>query len=97
MDETNNRGGQPGNDNAHRGSLVRAAIRRALAENEAKGRDVLLNIVNSMIEKAQEGDKDARKELFDRLDGKPEQNQNTNLSGSLSVNWPLPKSAKEGG
>jgi hypothetical protein len=63
-------GAPKGNQNAHNGSLVRGAIRRALAENEAKGRDSLNNIVRKMIDDAETGDREARREFFDRLDGK---------------------------
>lgn len=69
-----NRGGQPGNQNARTGSLVRGAIRRVLAENEAKGRESLVNIVRNLVDKAElEGDLPSAKELFDRLDGKANQ------------------------
>jgi hypothetical protein len=63
-------GAPKGNQNAHVGSVIRGAIRRALAENEAKGRDSLLNIVNKMIEQAEDGNLFAARELFDRIDGK---------------------------
>jgi hypothetical protein len=72
MSETNV-GGQPGNQNARKGSMIRGAIRRALAEDEAKGRETLQEIVRKMIEDAANGDRDARRELFDRVDGKPQQ------------------------
>ena len=72
MSETN-RGGQPGNQNARVGSLVRGAIRRVLSENEAQGRESLTAIVRKMIDDAENGDKEARRELFDRLDGKAAQ------------------------
>ena len=73
MAETN-KGGQPGNQNARVGSIVRGAIRRVLAENEAQGRQSLTNIVRNLVDKAElEGDLPAAKELFDRLDGKANQ------------------------
>jgi hypothetical protein len=66
-----NRGGQPGNNNAWVGSVVRGAIRRVLHENEAQGRDSLTNIVRKLVDKAElEGDLPATRELFDRIDGK---------------------------
>lgn len=93
MSETS--GGQPGNQNAHRGSLVKGAIRRALAEREAQGRDSLLNVVRKMIDDAEEGDKEARREFFDRLDGKAA--QSLTVAGDAEnplqiMQWPLPKS-----
>lgn len=66
-------GGQPGNQNPRVGSLVRGAIRRVLSENTAKGRESLVEIVRKMVEDAEQGDVNARRELFDRLDGKPVQ------------------------
>jgi hypothetical protein len=71
--------------------MVRGAIRRALAENEARGRESLLNVVRKMIEDAENGDRDARRELFDRLDGKPNQTVDASVSGTVNVTWPEPK------
>lgn len=70
-----NSGAQPGNSNARKGSIIRGAIRRALAEDAAKGRETLQEVIRKMVEDAAAGDRDARKELFDRLDGKPTQTQ----------------------
>jgi len=67
-------GGAPlGNLNSRKGSIIRGAIRRALAEDEAKGRETLQEIVRKMLDDAAMGDRDARRELFDRVDGKPQQ------------------------
>lgn len=80
MEETNGkRGGQPDNDNARRGAIVRAAIRKALANGDAAGRDRLNTVVERMLSDAEQGDAGARRELFDRLDGKPV--QGTEISG----------------
>ena len=50
MDETTRKeGGQPGNQNAKVGSLIRGAIRRALADDEAKGRDTLNQIIGGKL------------------------------------------------
>jgi hypothetical protein len=69
-----NKGGQPGNQNAHIGSLVKGAIRRVLHENEAAGRESLVNIVRKLVDKAElDGDLPATKELFDRIEGKAAQ------------------------
>jgi hypothetical protein len=74
MSETTNLGGAPeGNQNAKAGSLVRGAIRRALAENEAKGRQSLLAIAHKLIDQAEAGELPFAKELFDRIDGKANQ------------------------
>lgn len=72
MDESN-RGAPIGNNNSRYGSIVRGAIRRALAENEAKGRDSLLNIAKKLIDDAEEGSLPAASLLFDRIDGKAPQ------------------------
>src|SRR5574343_144416 len=59
-----------GNRNRWEGSLVEGAIRRALAENEAKGRASLLNIAHKLLDDAEQGNLGAVNTLFDRLDGK---------------------------
>jgi hypothetical protein len=59
-----------GNQNARKGSLIKGAIRRALAEDSAKGRETLQNIIRKMLDDAEAGDAKARTETFDRLDGK---------------------------
>lgn len=67
-------GGAPeGNTNSKKGRLVRDAIRMALAMREREGRESLRRIVERMIDDAEQGDKAAREELFNRLEGKPEQ------------------------
>lgn len=72
MDETTKREGAPdGNDNAHVGCLVRGAFRRALAENEAKGRQSLLLIAHGQIAKAEQGDTPAAKLVFDKVGVQP--------------------------
>ena len=66
-------GAPEGNQNSRYGSIVRGAIRRALAENEAKGRDSLLNIAKKLIDDAEGGNLNAASLLFDRIDGKATQ------------------------
>jgi hypothetical protein len=74
MAESTNKGGAPeGNQNLKAGQLVRGAIRRALHENEAKGRESLLNIVQKLIAEAETGSIPAASLLFDRIDGKANQ------------------------
>jgi hypothetical protein len=63
--------------------MVRGAIRRALAENTSAGRDSMNLIVQKMIADAEQGEKDARRELFDRLDGKP--NQVTDVNATIDA------------
>lgn len=63
--------------------MVRGAIRRALNENEAKGRDSLLNIAQKLIEDAEQGNIQAAGLLFDRLDGKA--NQPTDITANVTV------------
>lgn len=80
-------GGQPGNQNARYGSMVRGAIRRALAENETKGRDSLLKIAQKLIDDAEAGSINAACLLFDRLDGKA--NQPTDVTANVTVSGGL--------
>ena len=65
-----NRGGQPGNDNASVGCQVRSALRRVLAENEAKGRASLVNIMRAQVDKAEAGDTPAAKFICDKAEVK---------------------------
>lgn len=74
MEQTTNKGGAPlGNQNARVGGIIRGVIRRVLAEHEAQGRLYLERIVTKMLDEAEKGEPVARRELFDRLDGKPTQ------------------------
>lgn len=79
MDEVNKGGAPLGSQNNKRGTIIRGAIRRAFAEDEAKGRQTIQLIVRKMIDDALAGDRYSRQELFDRLDGKVE--TRTELSG----------------
>jgi hypothetical protein len=72
------KGGQVGNQNAAKGNQWKTAIENALSEYEDHGSQVkkgqaLRAIAKEMIKQAVAGDKDARKEIGDRLDGKPVQ------------------------
>ena len=71
MEEQTNKskGGQPGNNNATKNKPFYDAIRRALVQNPHK----MANIVDKVIEKAEEGEAWAVKEIADRLDGKAHQ------------------------
>lgn len=88
-------GAPEGNDNSYRGSIIRGAIRRELNERSKQGRDSLRITVGKMIDDAEEGDKEARREFFDRLDGKAA--QSLTVAGDAEnplqiMQWPLPKS-----
>ncbi len=63
-----------GNRNSEKGKIVRSLIKQRLAE-----RAMLAVIVDAMIDKAADGDLPAAKEIFDRIDGKPQQSME--LSG----------------
>ncbi len=58
-------GGQPGNNNAGRGKIVKEAIRKAVLQNKRLDR-----LVKKLIDLADDGDLVAMKEVFDRLEGK---------------------------
>jgi hypothetical protein len=73
MSGSTKEGAPYGNQNARTGSLLKGAIRRVLNENEAKGRQSLVNIVQKLVDKAEEGDLPSIRELFDRLDGRAAQ------------------------
>ncbi len=61
-------GGQPNNQNASKGKMVRSVIKQRLAEKAA-----LTVMVDALIEQAMDGDKIAMNMIFDRCDGKPAQ------------------------
>ena len=63
-------GGQPGNDNATRSLPWRAALDRALAQDDGKK---LRRAAEQLLDLAAAGEAWAVKELGDRLDGKPAQ------------------------
>lgn len=64
------KGGQPGNSNATKNKLWSETLRRALLADDGKK---LRALADRLIERAQEGDTSALKEIGDRLDGKPAQ------------------------
>ena len=80
-----------GNVNAIKGKPWGDALRRALARREQSGEGRDLNaIAEVLLEKANEGDLAAIKELGDRLDGKPAQSIGGDPEGtpvSMSVTW----------
>ena len=63
-----------GNQNATKGKRWNDAIERALANrSRAKGIEALDELAEVLLQKVQEGDVSAIRELGDRLDGKPTQ------------------------
>lgn len=77
-----------GNKNAAKGREWADAIRWALGKYESSAVDrgqALRKIAERCIEQALEGDKDARREIGDRLDGKPA--QAVELSGETTTNY----------
>lgn len=77
------RGGQPGNKNATKNKAWENTLRRALLAEDGKK---LRALADKLIERAQEGDVTALKEIGDRLDGKPvQQNEITGADGDPIV------------
>lgn len=68
-------GAPQGNNNPAKGAYLKSVIKKRLEERRA-----LDSIVDKMIEQAMEGDKDARRDIFDRVAGKPA--QSLELSGA---------------
>lgn len=61
------RGGQPGNRNATKNKLWAEALNRALLAEDGKK---LRSLADKLIERAENGDVTALKEIGDRIDGK---------------------------
>jgi hypothetical protein len=83
-----------GNQYAAKERSWAAAINRALDRRNLslKGkRDALDALAEQLLTKCDEGEMQALKELGDRLDGKPAQSIAANVSGDITVKWPLPK------
>lgn len=67
-------GAPSGNQNAARAKMWRSAIERALEARGAGDRLAALNsLASKLLDRAEEGDLGALRELGDRLDGKPAQ------------------------
>ena len=82
-----------GNTNGAKGKDWRNAIRRALAHKHGSVQDGLLAIARQLVDKAEEGDLTALKEIGDREDGKPAQTIGGDPEGSpvaMSVTWIKP-------
>lgn len=80
------KGAQPGNSNAAKGKPWADAIRRALAHRSLREqREALDELAEKFLAACDNGDLAAFKELGDRLDGKPHQTTDTNLTGKLDL------------
>ncbi len=78
-------GAQPGNDNATKGKLWRLAICKALAHKHGSVDAGLFKIAQAVVDAA-ETDREAWREIGDRLDGKAHQSIGTDEGqGPLQV------------
>lgn len=76
-----------GNQNAAKGKRWQKALERALAHaGEGDVDNGLLPIAKAVVVAAMAGDKDAWKEIGDRLDGKPSQTIQGDAENPLTVN-----------
>ena len=76
-----------GNRNAARARVWQAAIMRALEQrSRLDQKEALDTLAHALIDKAADGDMTALRELGDRLDGKPHQSVDAEISGGLDVN-----------
>lgn len=74
-----------GNQNAANAKVWKAAIERALERRGAGDRKLALDaLAEKLLLKCDESDLGALKELGDRLDGKPKETSDVNVSGSLT-------------
>jgi hypothetical protein len=73
---SNNRGGQPGNQNGKKGKLFYNQLRVALVQEDSRK---LRNIAEKLVKAAEAGEPWAIKEVIDRVDGKAV--QATEISG----------------
>jgi len=97
-EKSNNPVGAPiGNKNATKNKPFLDAMKRALAQNPQK----IGRIVDKVLEKAEEGESWAVKEVADRLDGKAvqantlEDAEGNNITTSLEVIFRTPKPIDE--
>lgn len=81
------KGAPLGNQNAAKAKVWTLAIQKALEKRSRVGRMEALEVIaDQLIEKCMEGDLEALKELGNRLEGKPSQSIDANVSGGLTVN-----------
>lgn len=74
--ESNNRGGQPGNQNGKKGKLFYDQLRKVLVQEDSRK---LRSIAEKLVTAAEQGEPWAVKEIMDRVDGKAV--QATEISG----------------
>ena len=72
------RGGQKGNTNATKGKRLSGILRKRLEERAEE--DALMNV---LLDKALDGDLQAIKEVFDRIDGKA--NQSLDIQADITA------------
>lgn len=86
---TSNKGGAPlGNDNAAKNKPWAEALRKALVQYESKSvkrGEAIAEVAKMTVELALAGDKDARQEIGNRLDGKPHQTIAAEVDTSVTV------------
>jgi hypothetical protein len=76
-------GGQPNNTNSSKNNRLWAeTIRRAVTQSDSER---LRRIAEALLNKAEDGDMTAIKELGDRLDGKANQSVDANITGDLLI------------
>lgn len=83
-------GAPVGNQNAAKSKEWKLAIRRALAHKFGSYDKGLERLASKLVDKADEGDMNALKEIGDREDGKPAQAIGGDSEGipvSMSVTW----------
>ena len=83
MSTTATRGGQTGNKNAQKPRLWSDALRKYAVQNP---KEVELAAA-TLWKKAAEGDVAAAKEIADRMEGKPSQQQQVEHSGTVGFKW----------
>lgn len=77
-------GGAPkGNRSRHNAALIEKAMRRALSHAHGSVTQGLIAIANKAVEKAVEGDANARDVIFDRLAGKAHQTVTADITNTI--------------
>lgn len=85
-----------GNQNAAKGKLWHGAIVRALRKrSKSEALEELDNIAEKLIAACNEGDLTALKELGDRLDGKPSQTIEADITARHAFAVPVGKDTEE--
>lgn len=84
---------EKGNQARAKDRIWLAAIDKALEKRGGQlGRmGALVELADKLLDKVQEGDISAIRELGDRLEGKPKQQLDVAGNLGVEVNWPVPK------